>query len=395
MPGEASLPVFGVCPNLASGPMLERLLFRTDVLESYDASEQLRGTRASPRRMFEYDFELEDDLRRLMQARLFANGAGRWQLPIWPDGVALAATLTAGSISVPIDTTLREFAPGFAVVIDRHGLQSEVLTVTGVDPDALTVSATARDWPAGSMVYPAIVARMEGASTSQAFTDAHGYGVARFMAVVPNPSTATSPISTYRGFPVFDLCPMANDPAYSLERKVETMDDDLGIPVLFDFADLAFPTQAVRVSADGLDEIAELRGLIYWMDGMRRVLWVPTFLRDLIVVDDITAGATQIVVEFCGYTESLNLALNRRDIEIVTEAGVIYRRRITDCEDLGNGTERLTLDSALGPAVAASSIERISYLQLMRSDSDIFELAWLTESAVESALAFRAVRHDV
>ena len=394
MAGESSLPVFGVCPNLASGPMLERLLFRSDVLQAYDATEQLRGTRATPRRMFEYDFEVDDDLRRLMVSRLFGTGAGRWQLPIWNDGVALAAPLTAGSTSVPIDTSLREFVVGFAVVIDQHGLQSELLTVSDVDPDALTVEATTRAWPAGSMVYPAIVARMEGATTLQAFTDAHGYGIARLISVMPNPASATPPATTYRGLPVFDLCTMANDPASSMDRLVETMDDDLGIPVVFDFAGLSLPTQNVRVALDGLDEIAELRGLIYWLDGMRRVLWVPTFLRDLRVVSDISAVATQLVIAFCGYSESVNLALNRRDIEIEA-AGARYRRRITACEDLGNGTERLTLDSALGTAVAAGAIDRVSYLQLMRSDSDIFELAWMTESAVECAMTFRGVRHDV
>lgn len=176
---------------------------------------------------------------------------------------------------------------------------------------------------------------------------------------------------------------------------LDSFDDDLGIPAVFDIAGLAIPTQSVTVTADGREEAAELRSLIYWLDGMRGVLWLPTYQQDLRVVANIGSSATQITVAACNYTLDVAMALNRRDIRIETWGGAVYHRRIIDCAAPGDGTELLTIDSALGATVAVADIKRISFLQLVRSDSDIFELAWWTGETVDCAMTFKAVRRDV
>lgn len=389
MSGEELLPVFGVCPNDASTPMMERLWFGTDIITAYNGTEQLRGTRTTPRRMFEYEMALSDDVRRFMASRVFANGAGRWQLPVWADGVALGSLLASGSTSVPITTTGREFVPGFAVIVGKDARETELLTVSAVAGGSLTVAATSKAWPAGSMVYPAIVARMDGPWTVQAFTDASVYGVARFMAVQANPSAEVAPATTYRGLPVFDFCPQSSEPEYTFDRIVAITDDDIGVPFQSDAAGMPFPVQSMMVVAETPAEVARLRGLIYWLDGMRNVLWVPTFLQDLNVTS--VAGAA-ITVTACNYTADINKAMNRRDIRVVTKAGAIYHRRITACTD-GGATETLTLDSALG--VSAADIKLVSFMAAARSDSDNFELIHMQAGDVGCAMTFRALRHDV
>ncbi len=395
MADEATLPVFSVCPNDGDGALMERLIFRTDVLDAQDASEQLRGTRYTPRRLFEYEMFLEDDVRRFMASRAFGNGGGRWQLPVWVDGVALGSSLSSGSTAVAIDTSDREFVPGFAVIVGDDATESEVLEVTAVDGSGLTVEPTARTWSAGSMVYPAVVARFDGPWTTQAFTTGDAFGTARLVSAQANPFASVAPSTTYRGLPVFSLCPRANEPESGVGRELDTFDDDLGIPAVFDIAGLAIPTQSVTVTAEGREEAAELRSLIYWLDGMRGVLWLPTFQQDLRVTANIGSAATQITVAACNYTLDVAMALNRRDIRIETWGGAVYHRRITACAAPGGGVELLTIDSALGAAVTVADIKRVSFLQLVRSDSDIFELAWWTGDTVDCAFAFKGVRRDV
>lgn len=395
MSGEASLPVFSLAPDW-SATVMERLTFRTDVLSAHDASEQLRGTRGTPRRLWEYAIGAERDERRFVQSLAFGHGAGRWQLPVWTDGVELAATLALGSITVPVDTTDREFVQGFAVIVGADARESELLTVSAVAASSLTVSATTRSWPPGAVVYPAVVARMDGPHTLQAFTGDAGFGAVRFQSAQANPGTATAPATLYRGLPVLEADVVTpRDPTLSFDRLLDTFDDDIGIPSQVDVAGLALPRQQVDIGLHGRPSITQFRRLLYWMDGQRGALWLPTWHHDLRVVANIGATAIQITVAACNYTLDVAMALNRRDIRIETWGGAVYYRRITACAAPGDGTELLTIDSALGAAVTALDVKRVSYLQLARSDNDLFELAWWCGDTLDCALSFKAIRRDV
>lgn len=389
MSDEEYLPVFGVCPNNASSPMMERLQFSTDIIRSYNGKEQMRGLRSTPRRLFEYQMDLSDDERRFMASRVFKYGAGRWQLPVWADGVALGALLSSGSTSVAVDTSAGEFTEGFAIIIGNDARETELLQVSAVASNSLTVAATSRAWPAGSMVYPAIIARMDGPWTMQAFTDVDMYGVARFMAAQANPSDEIAPLTMYRGIPVFDFCPQSNEPEYTFDRSIEVIDDDIGIPFQSDTAGMPFPIQSMMVVAETQEEAMRLRGLIYWLDGMRGALWVATYLQDLRVT--AIAGAV-MTVSACNYTSDIALSMNRRDVRIQTFDGTTHYRRISACVSNG-ATESLTLDSAL--PIAATDIKLVSFMAIARSDSDIFELIHLEGGEVACAMTFRALRHDV
>lgn len=395
MTGEASLPVWSLRPDWSQG-IMERLSFRTNVLGAHDASEQLRGTRASPRRLFEFGTLASGDERRHVQSLLWGNGAGRWQLPVWSEGVPLAASLPSGSTTVAIDAEHRQFGAGYAVIMGEDARDSELLTVSAATDTTLTVEPTTRTWPAGAMVYPAAVARLAPGTSQQVFAGDVGYGIARFDAVQVNPMTAVAPLVTYRDLPVFDFDIVTpRDPERSLDRVLDSFDDDLGIPFVTDLAGIPLPRQTVDVTAAGRAEVAKLRGLLAWLDGMRGVLWLPTFQQDLRVTADIGSAATQITVAACNYTLDVAMALNRRDIRIETWGGDVYHRRITACAAPGGGVELLTIDSALGAAVTVADIKRVSFLQLVRSDSDIFELAWWTGDTVDCAFAFKGVRRDV
>lgn len=395
MSGEASLPIFSLRPDWSQG-IMERLSWRTDVLQAQDASEQLRGTRRSPRRLWEFAVLAERNERRFVQHLAFGNGAGRWQLPVWTDGVPLSAALASGSTVVPVDTVGREFAPGFAVILGEDAREAELLTVSGVTSTQLTVTATTRAWGVGAVVCPAVVARMDGAHALQAFTGDAGYGVARFNAAQANPMASTAPATIYRGLPVFDF-PIVTprDPVQAFDRTLEAWDDDIGIPAVFDLAGMPLPRQQLDVCAHGRTEIAQLRALLGWMDGMREALWLSTYQQDLRVLANIGSSATQITVAASNYTLDVAMELNRRDIRIETWSGASYHRRITACAAPGDGTELLTIDSALGSAVNAIDVKRVSFLQLVRSDSDLFELGWWTGDTVDLAMGFKGLRRDV
>lgn len=390
MTGEATLPVFTIGPDW-SRDLLQRFSFRTDVGDAEDGTEQARGTRNTPRVLQEYPWTAIGDARRYMDNLAVAYGGGRWLVPFWPHGVPLGASLASGSVSVPIDTTLRTFTVGWAAIIGTNPQDVEVVTVSAVASGSLTISATTRTWPKGSLVYPLRVAYMDK-HAAEAFTGDTAYGVARFNYAQANPGPATAPGTVYRGLPVIEHPPVwVKDPLHEYDRRLDTHDDDLGIPVVVDPVNMPLGTQVQQFRLQGRQAIADYLALVYWLDGKRRQVWLPTWRQDLRVVANIDAGDTVLAVATCGYTEHVAMALNRRDIRITTRQGVSYCRRITDASLVGSA-ELLTMDSALGADVAAQDVLEVCYLQVARGDSDTVELAWWTGEQVDSVLTWRMVR---
>ena len=390
MTGEASLPVFSIGPDW-SRDLLHRYSFRTDFGNAEDGTEQARGTRGTPRILQEYPWTAKGDDRRYLDNLAHGKGGRRVQVPLWTDGVDLGAPLASGSTAVPIDTTLRAFTEGFAVIRGSTALDVELVAVEAVAPGELTISATTRDWRAGAVVYPSRVAYMEPFAAED-FTGDTAYGVARFNFAQANPGTAAAPPTLYRGLPVVELPPSwTRDPSSEYARLLDTHDDDLGIPVQVDQAGIPLGTQVQSVRLTGREAIADYLALVYWLDGARNAVWLPTWRQDLRVTADLSAGTTTLVVAACGYTDHVAMALNRRDIRITTRAGAVFHRRIIDCGKVGN-SELLTMNAALGVAVAAKDIAQVCFLQVARSDSDTFELAWWTGAQVDSVLTWRALK---
>jgi hypothetical protein len=72
---------------------------------------------------------------------------------------------------------------------------------------------------------------------------------------------------------------------------------------------------------------------------------------------------------------------------------MIYRR-ITGSNDPGNGTEVLTLDSALGVAVPAATT-MVCFLHLVRLASDAVEVLWHHQTLAEASMRFTEVPREI
>ena len=76
-------------------------------------------------------------------------------------------------------------------------------------------------------------------------------------------------------------------------------------------------------------------------------------------------------------------------------SGAAYNRRITGSSVISASVERLTIDSALGVAVQPADVALISFIDLMRHESDAVELHWWRCDVVEAALVLRGSRNDL
>lgn len=112
--------------------------------------------------------------------------------------------------------------------------------------------------------------------------------------------------------------------------------------------------------------------------GQYAPFWMPTWRRDFQLAADADASATTLVVYDTGYTESGFTTEARRHLAVIVPANgarTVYPRRIEDAEDNGDGTETLTLESAIGVALTAQHAV-ISFLVLARLTDDEHTIHW-------------------
>lgn len=379
------------------GPVLERLEWLTDVVPSYGGREQRIALRSGPRRSIEFAIALTDAERRIAEARLHQWQAQPWALPIWMDAQALAAPVSIGATSVSVPTDYRDFSAGGLLMLASPGGAFEALTIASVSSGSVALSeATTMAWPAGTEVMPARMARMPDEIQLRRFTGSVSYGVARFEVIGPAAWPADAGGAIYRGHQVLTQPPnWVEDPEQVFSRRVARIDSGVGLPYVDEESTGAILRQSHRWLLDGRAQIDAHRRWLYARQGRLVACWVPTFASDMVLAASVGSGATTIDVEACGYTAHLAQGIGRRDIRILLGSGAAYHRRITGSSVISAAVERLTIDTALGAAVAPSDVALISFMDLMRHDSDAVEISWWRSDVAEASLVLRGSRNDL
>lgn len=393
---DPTIPAFPFAPDW-SDLVRERLEFRTDAIPAMDGSEQTRRTRMTPRRRFEFVVQSSRVARQAMVNTAWSRGAGRVYLPLWTEGLRLPGALASGSDLVPVDAGGREFAAGDnAILVTEDPRRHQLVEVDSVGPGFVQlVGVTTQAFPAGSFLHPVRRARFDAAFSTSAFRRDLSYGRQRFLVDEPNPFPGIAPATTYRTFPVLTIRPsFARDPETSLDRMTYRVDDDIGLVNDHDEVGIPLYRQVHDWNLEGRAQLNAWRSMVYALNGKRNSLWVPTWLDDLTLVGNMASGATAMPVAWSGYAARIAQATNRRDLRIELTSGAVLYRRIMSSVDNGNGTETLTLNSALGVAVTPAQVAQVSFMGLCRSDSDQFEIGWWRWDYADVTTAWRATQHD-
>lgn len=382
-------------PDWSNG-VVERMEWLTDVLQSYDGREQRRALRKAPRKTYEFEFFAQGAERRYAEVALWGWGARNWALPVWSDGRRTTAALAPGDTEILCETATRDFEAGSLVMLLRDAFTFEVAEVEEVQADrVILVRGLTLAWPEMSELYPARTARIaDRVSLGRWSSDASGARLA-FDVSEPVDYTANAGATTYRGYPVLTQRPnWAGGLSLDLARKMDEIDAMTGPRVFDDESGLPMPLQRMRWTLTSRTEVDEFRQFVYAMRGRHGSAWVPTWSDDLQVTSVIDEDAASMDVEYVAYIRQIDMATGRRDLRIETTAGAVFYRRVLAVEQIG-AIERLTLDSALGVTLQPAQIASVSFLALMRFDSDGVELAHWTDSVAEVALPLKGFQHDV
>lgn len=380
-----------------SASVLERLEWKTDVLRSFDGSEQRRALRLAPRKAYEFDAFFLGRERRLAETIAFGWGGRVWALPVWPDGVDTAADVASGALFVACETEGLDFAPGAFAIFLRDAFASEVVEIAEVVPSGLHLARPTRSaWPSPSRLYPARTARLRDQIRFSRWDFDTSAARVAFELAEPVDFEPALPTTTHRGLPVLERRPdWQGGFELELQRKLAEIDNGIGPTAVDDEGEIAFPLQRMGWTLTSRADRAVFRAMLYALKGRRGSLWVPAWERDLVPVATIVSSAASIDVDFCAYATQIAQAPGRRDVRIELVDGTVFYRRITGSLQLDDNVERLQLDTPLGRTIAPGEVLSVSFMALCRLESDAVELAHLTGDVSESATIFRGFRNDL
>jgi hypothetical protein len=243
------------------------------------------------------------------------------------------------------------------------------------------------NWPAQTKLYPAREAFLDSYPKLKRDNADFSTASPSFLIIEPCDWAAATGLATYRSAPVLENSPAEGSLEMTHARNTVMIDCDTGVVQIDDPAQLGMPTSTHDWFMQGRANRAAFRSLLYMLKGRQGEIWIPTYQHDLKIAAAVAAGQSYIDVELTGYALYLLGQVNRQDIRIELYNGTILYRRITAAAGLDANTERLTLDTDIGPAVAMTDVRRISYMALCRLNSDAIEIQHHTAASLNDGLA--------
>lgn len=147
-------PVFTAQPN-GSAPLTHELGYLTSVNASRDGTEQRMQGRVIPTERVTYQVSAYEALaQQLLDAALYSAQGTRFIVPAWLDDTRLTVSAASGATSLVCETTDRYFTAGQYAVLWADEQACEAVVISTVGTATLTVAATTRAWPSGTLVLP-------------------------------------------------------------------------------------------------------------------------------------------------------------------------------------------------------------------------------------------------
>lgn len=373
---EPGLPVWTIKPNWAGG-ILERLEWLTDVIAADSSgAEQRRAVRLSPRRSVEITVNPTRAERTFLDLLLSNLGSETWLFPLWFDQAKLSMASYAGQNRINFDNTYRETGLGEYALLYYDAFTWEVVRVLVSDNGGLGLKdVLERDWPAGTAVYPLRRARLPIETAVSALTSRTGESVLQFQMAQANDYPPAYPADLiFEGKPV-----LATPPNYSSTidtqhlRLAVDVDNQIGLSTRYDPVDRAFPIQSHNWLIHGRKAHAEFRGLLYWLRGRQRAVWLPTFTNDLFVSRPAAEGATNLDVEKVGLAYTGGIRPGRDVIMLEGHPARLTAMGVPPSEE----EERVRIGAGL--PVAVTEGDSASFMSVVRLNQDGIEIMHHTD----------------
>lgn len=384
-------------PNWAS-PLDETLEWLTYVESSFDRTEQRFAGRADPRRILEYNAQIVHKHSQLFENTMFGWSDRLFAVPLWQEKALLGEPgAVIGDTVLNLNTEDKSFAAGSLLVLFSSPTSYEAVEIDSVtSSDVMLVKGLEQAWPAGTPVYPVIVARMEQATATNRIAEDKVELPVRFTGSPAETEVRIPDIAapvTEGGVEVFTEGTNWGSPmtvGYQTDYRV--IDSDKGVFALRQRADWPMITRGHEWLLKSASEATELRAFFGRRRGRLVPAWIPSATVDFTLLEPATLSEKILTVSNNDYGQFVNKHPARRHVLIQLRGGTNLFREIDSYTDNGDGTALLGLLTEVGQNIDPAQIRRISFIGLYRMASDAVTFSWKTSEVAVVQTSFTLTR---
>ncbi len=393
--GEADLQFLAtladILPIVPDAPIVEKLEWLTNMLDSYDGSEQRIALRYRPRRTLSTTLSLLNDTdRRNLLNKLFKTTNLDIYAPSWQYQSRLKVATVVADNKIYTNTARADLRGGERVLILTKAGEYFLYTIDAVFVDYVTITtAFAQVIPKGSTVTGAFAGRFPN-KTGLAMGAIRGQSQiailireSRDQVAFPDDAYA---LPTFNGLPLVDRNALAAGEANeAIDGGIQVVDNQTGKPQYY--TAWAYPfiegkRQFLIQRIFEPDELELWRNLLDHCRGKQKPFYLPTYREDLVYMEGTDFLISKLTVEGSEYASQWFDGEPYRQIQIETDVGT-FEVKISNVENNGTSST-LNFAEPIDADLTDVTIYRISFLLLVRLGSDTVTLThYPTHSVID------------
>lgn len=345
----------------------ETMEWKTDLLDSFN-NEQRLALREAPRQTFSHKFLLDEQQFSRAKA-ISTQWAHRvYGIAVWDEVTPLLNGLTAGSSFIAFDTANADYRDDDLIMLWASDTNLAALEITTVTPTGVNLKLPLdKNWPKCYIAPLRFARTLSGVEYGRA-ANKYITAKAQFLVTQNKDLGDNGSFPTYRGKPVMtDRSAVVGDLSEKIVRTIDMFDNGSG-PIQIDIASnwVRF-MQTISFIKNNKADVWKLRKWIHARRGKQRAFWLPSWNRDLVILQDVASTASSITVSPIGYP----LYYTVKDIMIQLLNGTRIFARVTSGSTDNDGNEALSLSAQIGTAFATTDIDFVCFMSHVRFDTDL------------------------
>lgn len=401
----------------------EKYSFLTDIITSYSGKEQRIKLRQVPRRSYEFDYDAMDGLqgmwvRGIMRFRI----SDAYYLPMWQSPVLLRKDFNGGkNLEVNPDTMYGARDCTYLFIFahdDMTGTINDIVKINNVYDGVIELRQAYHKAlnMKNALIYPLRRCNVtedmstkyvyhDGGSITGKFEDLMEKSKKPFPPFLLNEYREIDKINRfslpyiYKNKDMFIWEPQWTDEEEELSaaRNVKRLDTETGVYKYDIKSNIFSDINVLRIVMKTRNEIDNLIKFFTKMGGKYKSFYAPTYANDFVLSRDAKVGDSHLITAFASLHKFYLNTDNHKSIiiffkdwtyKIIPIAGYTYEMR----NDQRYG--KLLLGETLDKDINMKDVFIISYLNLVRFDSDDLEIEYETVSVATAQVTLREV-HDV
>ena len=347
--------------------------YLTEVIESFDGTEQRVALRDTPRCSVSYMYSMTDEHQYRFDNKLSAS-SGNMIVPLWPLQCQLSRAILAGDASVALETINAHVMASDTLLISE-GDESEIVSVESVADRVVTLTSMAKKtFSTNAVVIPARIAypsdEANATSLLRSF-DQHTITYDLDETQIHKPA----PIDDFERLnsrPIFPFRPdRSKDVTTQYNRLRETLDPLIGARSIYDRASGTVKILGQTFTFFSEQERQRFEDFAELMTGAQGEFYIEGPGQAFELSEDLYGPTYKVKIKSSGYSNFTNNRSLAPIVAIKLYNGTTIYRTILSATGNPDGTETITTKETTA-TLKVSDIETIVPLYLARFDSDEF-----------------------